>query len=101
MIHYTCDRCHREIDTEVEVRYAVQVECRAVFECGAHVEPNQEEDHLLELHEVLERMEDEPEPVRAAKTQSHHFDLCSDCYKVYSRNPLARETPLSIEFSEN
>ena len=101
MIHYTCDRCHRQIDTDAEVRYSVEVQVDAVFEAGPQQTPDPDADHLLELHEILERLEDEPAAAPPSDCHCHHFDLCCDCYKVYSRNPLARDFPLSIEFSEN
>jgi hypothetical protein len=101
MIHYSCDRCHREIDSEIETRYSVQIECRAILAASDHEVLEQDEDRLAELNEMLERLEEEPEPRRRSLTQCHQFDLCDECYKAYVRNPLARDVPVSIEFSEN
>lgn len=102
MIHYTCDRCRREIDTDVEARYTIDIEAKAVFEPGPSAAPEDDDnDHLLELHEILERLDEEDDGVPEPDISRHHFDLCSDCYKVYSRNPVARDIPLTIEFSEN
>lgn len=102
MIHYTCDRCHREIDIDSEARYTVDIEAKAVFEPGSmNSAADDEGDHLLELHEILERLDEEEDLGPEEEVLHHHFDLCSDCYKVYSRNPIARELPLTIEFSEN
>lgn len=66
-------------------------------------------DHLLELHELLElhpeltknpasRSKLEP-PID--KSRSEKFDLCTSCFKAYSRNPLACEISVSIDFSAN
>ena len=107
MIHYSCDRCRRRIDPDSEVRYAVEIEMKAIFHCNDHhsdkPSPIEDDgDHLMELHEILERLgDDEPLPARDPDNCSRHFDLCSDCYKVYAKNPLARDLPLSIQFSEN
>lgn len=102
MIHYTCDRCHREIDADVEVRYAVEIETKAIFEpSGSPPVVDDDSDHLLELHEILERLDEDEEPPCDAAATRRHFDLCSDCYKIYSRNPIARDMPLTIEFSKN
>lgn len=107
MIHYTCDRCRRRIDTDSEVRYSVEIEMKAVFEDLDYPNSGQpplddDADHLMELHEILERLdEDDPVPARTPDTRQCQFDLCSDCYKVYCKNPLAREVPVSIQFSEN
>ncbi|WP_164103438.1 hypothetical protein [Candidatus Laterigemmans baculatus] len=102
MIHYTCDRCHRVIELDSEARYTVDIEAKAVFEPGPISSAADDDgDHLLELHELLERLDEEEEGGPEADLVRHHFDLCSDCFKVYARNPIARELPLSIEFSEN
>lgn len=104
MIHYTCDRCHRGIDSDSEVRYSVEIEMKAVFECKQFSDScmHDDADHLLELHEMLERLdEDQPKMPQDPTCSKSHFDLCSDCFKVYSRNPMAREVPVSIQFSEN
>lgn len=102
MIHYTCDRCHREIDAEAEVRYAVEVETKAIFE-PSECSPvdDDDSDHLLELHEILERLDDDEPTAGETACARRHFDLCSDCFKIYSRNPIARDMPLTIEFSNN
>ena len=102
MIHYTCDRCHRVIDIDLEARYTVDIEAKAVFEPGPMNSAADDDcDHLLELHEILERLDEDEDMECDAEISHHHFDLCSDCYKVYSRNPIARDLPLTIEFSEN
>ena len=61
MIHYTCDRCKCEINPEEELRYSVQVEIKAVFDTTNHQVDDNDTDHLLELHEILERLDDERE----------------------------------------
>lgn len=102
MIHYTCDRCKRTIDPEDELRYSVQMEVRAVFGTGDGCCAEEEEDHLLELHEILERMEDaESEDVCEDVYNRRRFDLCPDCYQQFIRNPVGRDTPLTIGFSHN
>lgn len=108
MIHYTCDRCRRRIEADTEVRYAVEIEMKAVFNCAGNSHGGQhpiddDGDHLMELHEILERLGDDDEvlPERDPDQCCKHFDLCSDCYKVYAKNPLARDFPVSIQFSEN
>jgi hypothetical protein len=106
MIHYTCDRCQREIETDAEVRYSINIQIKAEFDSSdCHDCPpidGDEADHLLELHEILERLDEEETPLpRDSGCAQRCFDLCSDCYKVYNRNPLARDIPVAIQFSEN
>ncbi len=102
MIHYTCDRCKRSIDPEDELRYAVHMEVRAVFGNGETCGCDEHDDHLLELHEILERLEDaESDAVSDQVYNRQRFDLCPDCYQQFIRNPVGRESPVTIGFSHN
>lgn len=72
------------------------------FSAADEIPLDDDADHLLELHEILERLDEEDAvPTRTPDTRQCHFDLCSDCYKAYCKNPLARDLPVSIQFSEN
>src|SRR2546421_1687660 len=55
MIHFTCDRCRRVIDSEQEARYVVRMEMEAVMDPVHEDEPLDDRDHLLEIDEILER----------------------------------------------
>ncbi len=102
MIHHTCDRCKRAIDPEDELRYSVHMEIRAVFGNGDACMDCGQDDHLLELDEILERLEDaENQDVCEDVYQRRRFDLCPDCYQQFIRNPVGREVPLTIGFSAN
>lgn len=98
MIHFSCDRCGKNIDPEMEVRYIVRIEVQATCEhnCG------DSEDHLLELEEIIERLEDsESEAISEEVYHRRKHDLCSGCYHEYKRNPLAMEPQIPIGFSDN
>ena len=100
MIHFTCDRCKRVIDPEQELRYVVRMEIEAVMDPIHENEPQDDRDHLLEIDEILERVETE----EAATDEVHHkrrYDLCPHCYRKFSANPLAREKKTSLGFSHN
>ena len=56
MIHFTCDRCQRVIDSEQELRYIVKMEIEAVMDPIGETEPPDDRDHLLEIDEILERL---------------------------------------------
>ena len=109
MIHYTCDRCHRVIDCQAESRYRIQIQMDVVREGDGPPVMDEDVDHLLELHEILESHPETKFPAanRAAtdsfppSSKSQQYDLCLDCFKAYYRNPLACEIPLSIGFSAN
>lgn len=94
MIHYSCDRCRRLIETEDDLRYVVRLEIQAKF--GV----DEDTDDLPE--ELLERQEDVNDPFIDEETFSRRrFDLCNECYREYIRNPLGRESTKSVGFSDN
>jgi len=101
MIHYTCDRCRRRIDTETELRYQVDVVTQVVLD-GSEISEETERDHLGELDELLQRIDDDAcEQLCEELYQSRRFDLCCDCYQQYSKNPLGADSTLTVGFSEN
>jgi hypothetical protein len=100
MIHFTCDRCKRVIDPEQELRYVVRMEIEAVMDPIHENEPQDDRDHLLEIDEILERAEMDD----AAPEDLYHkrrYDLCPQCYRKFSANPLAREKKTTLGFSHN
>ena len=101
MIHYSCDRCQRLIETDDELRYTVHIEVNA--QLGENVfQQDEERDHLLELHEILERHDDQENPLISDEVYgSRRYDLCSDCYQAFIQNPLGQDVPKAIGFSPN
>lgn len=102
MIQYSCDRCKRHLDSDEDLRYVVRIEIEAKFD-GLDGEPDDDRDHLLELHEVLERLEDtdEDNSVDEEVYRRKRFDLCAECYRKYLKNPLGRELSAPLGFSNN
>jgi len=107
MIHYTCDRCKREIDPTEQARYIVQIDIRPVRE-ESFAQFADEVDHLHELHEMLETVHHNDNgyqlnDVAASEevTQPGPFDLCPACYQQFLKNPLGRETSFALGFSNN
>ncbi|MEZ6087954.1 MAG: hypothetical protein R3C05_08010 [Pirellulaceae bacterium] len=102
MIHYSCDRCKCEINPEEELRYSIQVEIKAVFDAPAQDIDDDDTDHLLELSEILERLDDEQcDSIAEDVYQRRRYDLCCDCFRQYQKNPLGRDTAVSLGFSAN
>ena len=58
MIHFSCDRCKRVLGND-ELRYVVRLEVQAMVDPVDGEELDDDRDHLLELHEILERLDDE------------------------------------------
>jgi hypothetical protein len=104
MIHFTCDRCKRVIDPEHELRYVVRMEIEVVMDPIHEDEPSDDRDHLLEIDEILDRVDESDEgSIGDDIYQKRQYDLCPQCYRKVSLNPLGRErkatTPLG--FSHN
>lgn len=104
MIHYTCDACKRAISSQ-DTRYSVRIEVAASFDPLEDDEPADDRDHLLEVHEMLERLEssgdDEEEGEAIEPFVERTFDLCPECARRFQRNPLGREAAKQFEFSQN
>ena len=101
MIHYTCDRCKRTINTANQMRYVVQIDVQMAPE-----EPNSEFDEdidqLSELHQILEGMGDEElESVTPETSHRGQYDLCPTCHQQFIKKPLGRDAVLPLGFSNN
>jgi hypothetical protein len=102
MIHFSCDRCKQMIDPEEELRYIVKLEVCAAMDPVDADELADDRDHLLEVQEILERLEaDDDENIGDDVYQKKHFDLCPRCYREFIKNPLGREQPVHFGFNPN
>jgi len=102
MIHFTCDLCRRELDPENDLRFVVKMEVYAAFDPieGDEVDPDR--DHLQEIHEIIERMDDaSSDDVGDDVYQQFRFDLCPECRQRFVKNPLGRNRAEQFDFSEN
>ena len=102
MIHYSCDRCKRVLDPDDDLRYVVRLEVQAAMDPLDSEEIDDDRDHLLEVAEILERLEDaDSDAVDADVYQRRRFDLCPDCYRQFVKNPLGAEPSVPIGFFPN
>ncbi len=102
MIHFSCDRCKRVLDPVEDLRYVVKLEVRAVMDAAAMDEAEDDRDHLLEVHEILERTEDlEGALVGDDIYQRSRYDLCPQCYRAFSKNPVGAMKAVQLNFSQN
>ena len=102
MIHYSCDRCKRIINSEEDLRYVVKLEVQAAMEPLQVDEFEDDRDHLLEVQEILERLEDaESEAISDELYQRCRYDLCSECYREFIKNPVGYEARAQFGFSQN
>ncbi|TWU54551.1 hypothetical protein Poly51_32700 [Rubripirellula tenax] len=110
MIHYTCDRCKRQINADEENRYVVQIEIQTASEIPI-ADFDDDVDQLNELNELLEGLHDESleqellsresMEVDDIEDQRMRYDLCQDCHLQFAKNPLGRDMLMAIGFSDN
>jgi len=102
MIRYSCDLCKRDLDPEEDLRYVVKMEVYAAFDPAVSDVEDDDRDHLQEIQDLLERLEDaENDQIGDDVYQQMRFDLCPQCRKKFIQNPLGRETVRLFGFSEN
>jgi hypothetical protein len=98
MIHYTCDLCHRKLDEDQ--RFVVKIEMFAALDPLEDDEADEDRDHLAEIQESLERLDDDLQEVDESLYQELRFDLCPACRRKFAKDPLGREL-LKFDFSKN
>jgi hypothetical protein len=102
MIRYSCDLCRRELDPQDDLRYVVKIEVYAAFDPAAVDNDDEDRDHLEEIQDILERMDDSSnEAIGDDVYQQLRFDLCPECRRKFVKNPLGRETAKAFGFSSN
>ncbi len=108
MLHYSCDICKRPIDPQVDVHHVVKIEVfQAVDDlspqgcCGAESR-EAEADHLEEMQEMLERLDEEDLADAVGDgSRSMRFDLCDACRQRFVKNPLGVKAGKQLDFSNN
>jgi hypothetical protein len=102
MIRYTCDLCKRDLDPEEDLRYVVKMEVFAAFDPMVGDEEDDDRDHLQEIQDILERLEDaDCDQIGDDVYRQLRFDLCPECRKKFLQNPLGRDTASILGFSKN
>lgn len=92
MIRYTCDFCGRDLEAAGDLRYVVKMEVYAAFDPIDNGEDEDDRDHLQEIQDILERIEDsDDEHLGEDVYQQLRFDLCPECRKRFVKSPLGRE----------
>jgi hypothetical protein len=104
MIRYSCDLCKRELDPQDDLRYVVKIEVYAAFDPAAADGEEDDRDHLEEIQDILEHMEDSAnDQIGDDVYQQLRFDLCPECRRKFIKNPLGlgREVAKAFGFSSN
>lgn len=101
MIHYSCDRCKRILDSQRDQRYVVRIEVQAVLEPPTIEALEDDRDHLVELEDMLSAVDLSDFDPDQDLFQQRRFDLCQDCYRKYLQNPLGAEPVAHWGTSDN
>jgi hypothetical protein len=112
MLHYSCDICKRPIDTHADVHHVVKIEVFPAVDdvadhgcCednGPHIASREDADHLEEMQDMLERLDEEDLPAGLADgARSMRFDLCDACRQRFVKNPLGVKSGKTLDFSNN
>ena len=81
------------------MRYVVKMEIFAAYD---PVEPEDDEDHLADLDEIIEQLDDLSSDAIGEDISKHlRFDLCPECRKKFLANPLGRKASEKFNFSQN
>jgi hypothetical protein len=82
----------------------VRIEVEAVMDPMHEQDLADDRDHLLEIDEILERVDaaDCPE-IGEDVYQKRRFDLCPQCFRKFTQNPLGRERKVAapLSFGQN
>jgi hypothetical protein len=63
---------------------------------------DEDRDHLMELHEIIERSETAAGPLGGDSVcRRERFDLCQECHRKFTRNPLGKDSAKQLDFSNN
>lgn len=102
MLHCSCDRCHRIIHTETEIRYIVRLQAHASVEGPGCSSLDDDPVYLDELQGIVENLHELGEICCPEEIyHQNRFDLCEACYHDYLQDPLGISRRLGIDCSPN
>ena len=100
MRHFTCDLCSRPVGKSEH--FVATIEVRPTFNPDEITEADLDSDHLQEMAELIREIEETGvQPEDESEPRSFTFDLCQDCRTRLVRDPLGRELPRRLNFSQN
>lgn len=97
MLHFSCDVCGCSLDRQ---RYVVQMEAYPAFDPDELQPADLDADHLQAVADALEHGTTVDE-LDDGSTRQFRFDLCTNCYHKFLRDPLGREAVRRLKFSKN
>ena len=103
MLHFTCDLCQKELLPGDDRRYVVKIEVFAAHDPTELTEADLDADHMEEVSQLIQEMEDgppDPDAITPERKQ-FRFDLCPACHKKFLGDPLNKDAAQKFHFSEN
>ena len=101
MIHYSCDRCGKEIDS-ADDHFLLALDLRPADGAMTLTEEDIDADHLHQLSETLKQIEEKGEGAQETfRPRKLSFDLCGCCREAFMSDPLGVATTPKLNFSEN
>lgn len=102
MIHFSCDACGKHLDPDEDQRFVVKIEIVQAFDPMDGEADVDDRDYLQEIHEALQTLDAHGlESASDDLCQELRFDLCAECRKKFSKNPLGRPASKQFDFSKN
>ncbi len=78
------------------------MEVRAAMDLSETGDDHDDRDHLLEVHEILEAVDDlTNDEIADDIYQQLRFDLCPECYRRFIKSPVGKEHAVEFDFSQN
>jgi len=91
VIRYRCDGCGRWLADDDPARYIVRIEAFAAAPPLRITKADLERDHRAEIRRLIDELSQvSPDEVEDQVYRCFRFDLCSECYRSYIRNPLGQ-----------
>ena len=105
MVHFTCDLCGKDLGACGNGRFVVKIAAYAGFDPNEITEDDLDDDHMEAISEILRREEadggESPSVLDAPSFKGFRFDLCTECYSRFLKDPLNRDPLKAFNFSEN
>ena len=101
MVHFSCDLCGQDVHPTKDQRYVVKVEGYPVDDQSLLSDDDLDEDHFEQVSELLQEIDHSDHLELDDDCKTFRFDLCSECYKKFLRDPLGKEMVHRFDFSEN
>lgn len=98
MIHFTCDRCGKEMASSDDDRCVVRMEILPGVDPDEIREADLDDDAMEAVSQLLQNGE---APEVETSRRSLRFDLCGSCRHKLLSDPLGREALHQVHFSEN